>query len=72
MQLQVINRVIDRAFVPHLSQLSGFLEHGVAKNAALQTFLDCGLAWVPPKYATTTIDPTPIAAPFLRHILLAE
>jgi hypothetical protein len=71
MQLQVINRVIDRAFVPHLSQLSGFLEHG-APAEVLQTFLDCGLAWVPPNYASTTIRPTPIAAPFLRYILLVE
>ena len=61
MQLQVINRVIDRAFVPHLSHLEGFLEHSVPPHSVppevLQTFLDCGLAWMPPNYGTNDDSP---------------
>jgi hypothetical protein len=73
-QLRLMNRAIDRVFVPHLSHLSTFVRRSerpgqIPMNGqVLQSFTDCGLAWVPQGMATTCIRPTGIAAPFLTFV----
>jgi hypothetical protein len=56
-QLQLCNRIIERAYIPHFEYLSSFIHDnknsGNTKSEVLQTFLDCGLAWSPANYSTT-------------------
>jgi len=73
-QLQSLYRVIDRSFIPHLTYLPEFINDPQAAGTpgeVLGTFVDSGLAWVPPNYATTTIMPTNIARLF-NSILLEK
>lgn len=72
-QLQRMNQVIDRAFMPDLQQLERHLrEGGEGIPAPIQQGLaDCGLAWTPPNMASTAIHPTEILDPFVKHVLLS-
>ncbi|MDH3474212.1 MAG: hypothetical protein OEM59_11020 [Rhodospirillales bacterium] len=72
-QLQKMNQVIDRAFMPDLQQLERYLREGgegiPAPNE--QGLAGCGLAWSAPGLATTAIRPTGIFDPFVKHVLLS-
>ncbi len=72
-QLQRMNQVLDRAFMPDLQQLERYLrEGGEGIPAPIEQGLsDCGLAWSPPGFATTAIRPTKIFDPFVKHVLLS-
>ncbi len=72
-QLQRMNQVIDRAFMPDLQQLEHYRRNGGEglPDAIQQGLSDCGLAWTPPNFATTNIRPTKIFEPFVEHVLLS-
>ena len=72
-QLQRMNQIIDRAFMPNLQQLEYHFRKGGEgiPNTIRQGLADCGLAWPPPGFATTTITPTEVFDPFVKHVLLS-
>lgn len=72
-QLQRMNHVIDRVFMPYLQLLKRYLREG-GKGYPLSVeegLVDCGLAWYEPEHASTKIVPTQIFDPFVKHVLLS-
>ena len=70
--LQRFLYVIDRAIYSDLTFLKAYLADEKVPAAVIQGYVNCGLAWSPPGYATTTIQPTSMATTFLERVVSAE
>ena len=71
-QLERFYSVIDRVWYSDLSFLSDYLDGKKVSDAVVQGYVNCGLAWSPPGYSSTTIKPTSIARAFLERVYSAE
>lgn len=70
--LQRFLYVIDRVIYSDLTFLGAYLEDEKVPAAAIQGYVNCGLAWSPPGYSTTTIQPTTMATAFLEKVVPIE
>ena len=71
-ELQRFIIIIDRVLLSDLHYLPSYVAMGSSADIPayiVEGFMNCGLAWSAPNYATTTIQPTSIARKFSKLIV---